>query len=24
VFSGWLRQGLKSIDQRAIAEPAGG
>ncbi len=24
VFSGWLRQGLKAIDQRAIAEPAGG
>jgi hypothetical protein len=24
VFSGWLRQGLKSIDQGALAEPAGG
>jgi uncharacterized protein (TIRG00374 family) len=24
VFSGWLRQGLKGIDQGALAEPAGG
>jgi len=24
VFSGWLRQGLKAIDQSALAEPAGG
>jgi hypothetical protein len=24
VFSGWLRQGLKSIDQGALAEPASG
>jgi hypothetical protein len=24
VFSGWLRQGLKSIDQAVLAEPAGG
>ena len=24
VFSGWLRRGLKSIDQGALAEPAGG
>jgi len=24
VFSGWLRQGLKSIDQAALAEPASG
>ncbi len=24
VFSGWLRQGLKSIDQGALAEPTGG
>src|SRR5919107_5912793 len=24
VFSGWLRQGLKSIDQGALAEPAAG
>jgi hypothetical protein len=24
VFSGWLRQGLKSIDQGPLAEPAGG
>jgi glycosyltransferase 2 family protein len=24
VFSGWLRRGLKSIDQGPLAEPAGG